>query len=79
MPWIKQNKCVGCGICVDVCSVEVIFMDNGKAVINQNKCIKCGKCLDVCSKRAIRPNSENSGLRGNQFSGLGRDGGRGQR
>ena len=58
MPWIKQDKCIGCKICVDICPVKAIFIEDGKAVINQNKCIKCGKCLKICPKGAIYPNSK---------------------
>ena len=74
MPFINQEKCVGCGACVNVCPVEAISMKDGKAVINQEKCIKCGKCLTVCPQDAIKPNSESQTLRGKGMggSGLGR-------
>ena len=79
MPFVKQNKCVGCGVCVNVCPVGAIFMENGKAIINQNKCIKCGKCLDICPQEAIRPNSENPNLKKHKFSGYGKGFGSGGR
>jgi len=71
MPWIKQNKCIGCGACVRVCPVGAISMKNGKAVVDQEKCIKCGKCLNVCPQEAIRPNSENPELRKHLFGSRG--------
>ena len=80
VPWINQNKCVGCGVCIDVCPVKAISIKNGKAVIDQNKCIHCGKCLTICPQGAIRPNSENSSLRKHQFGGprFGKGRGRGR-
>lgn len=73
MPFVNQNKCVGCGVCVNVCPVGAISMKNGKAVIDQEKCIYCGKCLTVCPQGAIRPNSEDSNLKqGGEGLGLGR-------
>jgi len=79
MPWINQNKCIGCGACVNICPVGAISIRNGKAIIDQNKCIKCGKCLSICPQDAIRPNSENPKLREHQSGGpgFGRRGGRG--
>lgn len=67
MPWINQNKCIGCEACVKICPVGAISIKNGKAAIDQKKCIKCGKCLTVCSEEAIRPNSENPDLKGYTF------------
>jgi ferredoxin len=52
-------------------------MNNGKAVIDQNACTKCGICLEKCPKDAIRPNSENTLLRGSRGHGMGRGLGRG--
>jgi Fe-S-cluster-containing hydrogenase component 2 len=84
MLWINQEKCIGCGKCVDVCPVGAISMKDGKAVIDQSKCIHCGKCLNICPQEAIRSNSENPNLRKHRFGvqgkgfGFGRKGGYGQ-
>lgn len=77
MPWVKQNECIGCGICVKACPAGAISLENNKAVIDQNKCIHCGKCLSVCPQKAIRPNSENKNLRGHRLGGPRRGFGRG--
>lgn len=59
MPWVNQDMCVGCGICVDECPVDAIVQDEeNKAVINDDKCIRCGKCHDVCPEDAVRHDSE---------------------
>jgi|GEM_PF-6639652 len=31
MPWIDQQSCTGCGICVDECPVDTISMKNEEA------------------------------------------------
>lgn len=49
------EACRGClaNRCVQVCKVDAIYMDHGKAVIDHSKCISCGKCKEVCPFSAI--------------------------
>jgi len=54
MPIVNKDKCVGCGMCINICPVNAISMVNGKAFINQDKCIHCGKCLNICPFNAIQ-------------------------
>jgi len=58
MPWVKQEDCTGCGICVEVCPVDVIYMENEKAYIDMAGCIRCGKCHDICPQEVVRHDSE---------------------
>ena len=58
MPWVKQEDCVGCGICVEECPVGAISMDDGTAEINMNHCIRCGTCHEVCPEDAVRHDGE---------------------
>ncbi len=58
MPWVKQEDCVGCGICVEECPVDAISIENEKAYITMEECIRCGKCHDVCPQNAVRHDSE---------------------
>ena len=40
MPWVKQESCVGCKVCIGVCPVDgAIVMQGDKAYIVQEKCI----------------------------------------
>ena len=64
MPWVDQEKCVGCGSCISSCPVNAISMENDKATISQDKCTFCGKCFSACPQEIIRPNSGNLLLRG---------------
>jgi len=58
MPWIDENKCVGCRICIRACPINAISMKEGKAEIDMEKCIRCGKCHEVCPQEAVRHDSE---------------------
>jgi len=59
MPWINEDLCVGCGVCVDDCPVGAITLkENQKAVIDEDGCIRCGRCHDVCPEEAVRHDSE---------------------
>ena len=59
MPWVNQDLCVVCGICVDECPVGAITQKQSqKAFINEDECIRCGKCHEVCPENAVRHDSE---------------------
>ncbi|NSW91713.1 MAG: 4Fe-4S binding protein [Firmicutes bacterium] len=49
---INGSKCNGCGACVDVCPVEAIRIENGKALVG-DECIECGACVSECPNEAI--------------------------
>jgi len=51
---IMENKCTGCGTCLDVCPAEAIkIKENGCAIITL-ECIDCGACPRVCPEGAIK-------------------------
>ncbi len=58
MPWIQQELCIGCGICIDQCPVQSISMINNKAKIDMKTCIRCGTCHEICPQNAARHDSE---------------------
>ena len=49
---IDNEKCTGCAACIDVCPVNAIKIENGKAVVSE-ECIDCGACMSQCSVEAI--------------------------
>jgi ferredoxin len=49
---IDKAKCTGCGDCVDVCPVEALSVENGKAVVN-DECIDCAACVNTCPNDAL--------------------------
>jgi len=59
MPWVNEDLCVGCSVCVDDCPVGAITLkENQTAVINEDECIRCGRCHEVCPEEAVRHDSE---------------------
>jgi len=58
MPWIDEEKCTGCNVCVEKCPVDAISMENERVKINMEECICCGTCHSVCPNEAVRHDSE---------------------
>lgn len=50
---VNQDKCTGCGLCVEACPVEAISLENDKAKVDDEKCIVCGRCVEECPNEAI--------------------------
>jgi NAD-dependent dihydropyrimidine dehydrogenase PreA subunit len=49
---VEMEKCTGCGSCAEVCAVQAVKIDGGKAIIN-DECIECGACLNMCPTEAL--------------------------
>jgi ferredoxin len=51
---LDQNKCTGCGMCLEVCPHAVLKMNNSHAVVqNLDACMECGACSRNCPVEAI--------------------------
>ena len=59
MPWVNEEMCTGCSVCLEACPVGAMTMqDNKKARILEDDCIRCGRCHDACPSEAVRHDSE---------------------
>jgi len=53
----SQDKCAGCGRCVEVCPHGVFAMANKRAVLtDRDLCMECGACMMNCDFNAISVN-----------------------
>ena len=46
--YLRTNRCIGCGKCLQICDNKAITTKNGKIVTDPQKCNNCGACADVC-------------------------------
>jgi len=51
---LDPDKCVGCGLCTEVCPRAVFEMRQNKArIADFNACMECGACVNNCPSGAI--------------------------
>ena len=50
---IDQERCIGCGSCVEDCVAHTLGLENDKAVVQNDKCLECGHCIAVCPQEAV--------------------------
>jgi NAD-dependent dihydropyrimidine dehydrogenase PreA subunit len=51
---LDEEKCKGCGMCINVCPHEVFLMKDDKAqIVDKDSCMECGACAKNCPFSAI--------------------------
>lgn len=54
---VKENLCIGCGICKNLCKFSAINYSRKDGIyqptIDENKCVNCGLCLKCCPSKGI--------------------------
>lgn len=51
---LDEDKCVGCGMCTDVCPQGVLALEQRKArIVDLNGCMECGACAKNCPADAL--------------------------
>jgi len=54
---LYSEKCIGCGLCTDVCPQNVLEMHGKKAVVvDFDACMECGACVNNCPSGALEVN-----------------------
>jgi ferredoxin len=49
---IDQDKCTGCGGCIDLCPVIAISMIDDRVLIDNDTCTECKICVKACPVNA---------------------------
>jgi electron transfer flavoprotein alpha subunit len=49
---LKEDRCIGCGICEEKCAFNMIQMDGGLPAIKDG-CVLCGSCVAECPEQAL--------------------------
>lgn len=50
---IEEEKCIGCGKCVQDCVGHALKLEDGKAAVKR-ECILCGHCAAICPMDAVK-------------------------
>jgi NAD-dependent dihydropyrimidine dehydrogenase PreA subunit len=51
---VDGEKCKGCEDCIEVCTVNVLEMQESKSVpVNAKACLGCGSCVEACKEKAV--------------------------
>ena len=61
LAYIKQDECIRCGKCADVCRFDAIPIINNQYIVDPLSCEGCGYCARICPTNAIINKSLNVG------------------
>lgn len=51
---LDTEKCIGCGMCAEVCPHGIFALEDRKAqIVDRNACIECGACAGNCPVEAL--------------------------
>lgn len=51
---IDKEKCIGCGLCIEICPSRAFSLQNCKATLTGDCSFSCGHCAAICPVGAIR-------------------------
>jgi len=51
---VDQDKCVGCGTCLERCIFQARKLENGRSIVMEENCYGCGLCTTTCPAGASK-------------------------
>ncbi len=52
---VDEEKCIGCGRCVNACPTSALALEDGKAkLVEERRCDGFGSCIAVCPSNALQ-------------------------
>ncbi|PIE89857.1 MAG: hypothetical protein CR997_09275 [Acidobacteria bacterium] len=58
---INPENCTNCGVCLEACQFDAIFVEDGQHVIQEMNCEGCMLCEKICPTHSIESRSEAAG------------------
>jgi uncharacterized protein (DUF362 family)/NAD-dependent dihydropyrimidine dehydrogenase PreA subunit len=52
-PRADEERCTGCGACVDQCPVSALLMNENYPIADPEICIRCFCCQEICPEKAM--------------------------
>ena len=50
---VDEETCIGCGDCVELCSLEAMELSGDTVNINEEFCVGCGACVSTCPTESL--------------------------
>ena len=50
---VDKDRCIGCGLCVNICHEDCITLVEDIARINHELCSTCTQCIAICPQQAL--------------------------
>ncbi len=51
---VVADSCIGCGLCVSMCSMKAIKLESLKAHVDSIQCCGCQLCKDECPTNLLK-------------------------